>query len=286
MQSISVQKISEDKARDLAPMLWSDGSHNSTRYRLAPYEEASLDGMFTRFICRFHATTVQNGGEPISVYLGETLSAFPFNYEFVSYRKGQRALLSPNGKDTRMFWTSNIRFNCPVPNNNAYRKAIATGSMILPDGTPTTFVDLIPIRTSVRYDEIYLTEDMIGPKQTWEIDPFDAVKRWGPKNVLPKVEASGRWENIPICSPPEFVDEERIETEMAEDFFETIKETRKLMPDIFDKPKKPHYLSACLWAASEFKTRGKLKGSQSDTLDRLREWIEFHLMVGFDHIYV
>ena len=31
---------------------------------------------------------------------------------------------------------------------------------------------------------------------------FDARKRWGDRNVVPRVEASGRWENFPICKPP------------------------------------------------------------------------------------
>jgi hypothetical protein len=52
--------------------------------------------------------------------------------------------------------------------------------------------------------------------------------------------------------------------------------------------KKPHTLSACLWAAESFKTRGvrKESGATRDTKHRLVEWMEFHLMVGFDHIYV
>jgi hypothetical protein len=49
---------------------------------------------------------------------------------------------------------------------------------------------------------------------------------------------------------------------------------------------KPNFLTACLWASVEFKTRGKKTGASSDTTQRLLEWIEFHLMVGFDHIYV
>jgi hypothetical protein len=52
--------------------------------------------------------------------------------------------------------------------------------------------------------------------------------------------------------------------------------------------KKPHTLSACLWAAESFKTRGVQKefDATRDMKHRLVEWIDFHLMVGFDHIYL
>lgn len=296
MQSVSVEKVTEERARKLAPDLWhpnDDGTRATTtqRYRLAPYDEASPDGgMYTRFICRFHMSTVgddDDGGTAVSVVLGETLSEFPFNYELVSYRKLQRSLLTPLGKDTRLFWASNLHFSCPLPaNNEALRKAVATGTTVLTDGTPTVYVDLVPIRTSVRYEELHLTEDMIGPKDTWELPPFDPETRWGARNVLPRVEASGRWVNIPICLPPELVDAETIHTETDLDTFETTKVTRKLVPNVSELPKKPHFLSACLWASAEFKTRGKNRGADTETMDRLSEWIEFHLMVGFDHFYV
>jgi hypothetical protein len=62
----------------------------------------------------------------------------------------------------------------------------------------------------------------------------------------------------------------------------------EFVPDIFEKPEKPHYLSACVWASAEFKTRGLSRASDitSDAFDRFNEWIEFHLLVGFDQIYL
>jgi hypothetical protein len=128
----------------------------------------------------------------------------------------------------------------------------------------------------VRYDELYLTEDMIGPREEWGMDGFNATLRWGERNVLPRIEASGRWENIPICLPPS-LPEGAMSVEMPP-VPATATETKKTT--------KPHYLSACLWASAEFKTRGVKKGATTDTQDRLQEWIEFHLMTGFDHIYV
>jgi Glycosyltransferase family 92 len=292
MQPVSVEKISETKARELAPDLWQpETNHDSDdegppRYRLAPHEEASPNGMYTRFICRFHMTTAIDGAASVTVALGETLSEFPFNYEYINYRKDQRSLLSPKGKDTILFWTSNIRFSCPMPDNAALRHAVANGKTVLANGTPTVYVDVIPIRTSVRYNKIYLTEDMIGPKSEWGEPIFDPVQRWGPENVLPRVEASGRWANIPICLPPELVTEQTVHTETEMDAFDTTAVTRKLVPNIAELPTKPHFLVGCLWASAEFKTRGKDRGASTDTIDRLQEWIEFHLMVGFDHIYV
>jgi len=292
MQPVSVERLSEDQARELAPDLWHPEHSSSTatpsRYRLAPRDEASPDGRYTRFICRFHTTTVTADGLPQHVFLGETLSEYPFNYEFVSYRKQQVSLLSPKGKDSRLFWTSNLHFSCPLPEdrNEVLRQAVAAGTVVLKDGTPTLHVDLVPIRTSTRYNEIYLGEELIGPKSSWELSAFDPIERWGPNQVLPRVEASGRWANIPICRPPELIDLTTIQTEMDMDTFESTEVTRRLVPDIFEKPQKPHFLSACLWASTEFRTRGKVKGSLTDTLDRLKEWIEFHLMVGFDHFYV
>jgi Glycosyltransferase family 92 len=279
MQSISVQRIDDEQARRLAPELWhpdgpaSDPVSKVPRYRLAPFEESSQDGKFTRFICRFHGTLFPEGGPPQSVVVGETLSEFPFNYDFVSYRKGNKAshgLHTPKGKDTELFWTSNIRFHCPVP--ESLRKDVAAGTTILSDGTPTLYVDLVPIRTSTRYSEYYLTEDQIGPLIESGVSLFDPVKRWGAKNVVPFVEASGRWANIPLCSPPSF---------------STKSGGSSLVPSTpAAPPKKPFFLSACLWASAEFKTRGHARMAHSDTLTRLVEWIEFHKLVGFDHFFL
>jgi Glycosyltransferase family 92 len=292
LQSISVEKISDAKARELAPDVWHPTENpevedSTPRYRLAPYEAASPNGKYTRFICRFHMTTALDGAASVSVPLGETLSEFPFNYEYINYRKEQNSLLTPKGKDTLMFWTSNLRFSCPLPENMALRQAVANGRTVLENGTPTVFVDVIPIRTSARYNETYLTKEMIGPRSEWpEMSRFDPVERWGPDHVLPRVEASGRWANIPICLPPELVQQHTTHTDTELEAFDTTAVTRKLVPNIAEMPEKPHFLVGCLWASAEFKTRGRESGASTDTIDRLKEWIEFHLLVGFDHIYV
>jgi hypothetical protein len=279
MQPISVQRISEDEARAIAPELWHPEQVDKTpRYRLAPYEESAEDGQSTRFICRFHATDFSEGDRrPRKVVLGETLSTFPFNYEFVSYRK-QVPMLTPKGKDTKTVLTSNLQFECPVPNMNGLSKMIANGETILSDGTPTVHVDLIPIRTPPRYGphEFYFPVGMVEPDAAIT---FDAKERWGDRNVMPRVEASGRWTNIPICFPPST-------GSVGEAVIAQDRERRTSAQPAATLGKKPHTLSACIWAASSFHTRGAGNPPVSDTMRRLEEWIEFHLMVGFDHIYV
>ena len=298
LQSISVETISDSRAKEMAPNLWHPNTTNSDiptenqdeddtpRYRLAPYEFVTATGRYTRFICRFHMTTAMDGDASITVDLGETLSEYPFNYEYINYRKNHETLLTPRGKDSVLFWTSNLHFYCPVPKNKAFRDAIANGKTVLSDGTPTVHVDVVPIRTSVRYEEIHLPKDMIGSMEGAAEPIFDPVRRWGLNHVLPRVEASGRWANIPICLPPELVDETITQTETDIDTLVTSTVTRKLVPNINELKVKPHYLVGCLWASAEFKTRGKERGASTDTIDRLKEWIEFHLLVGFDHIYV
>jgi hypothetical protein len=280
LQPVSVQRLTDEEAQRLAPELWHPEANASKtpRYRLAPHEEASPDAMFTRFICRFHTTDFTHD-QPRSLIIGETLSTYPFNYEFVAFRKNTAQLLTPKGKDAHMFWTSNLRFSCPVPDE--WKGRVAAGSTILNDGTPTLHVDIVPIRTSPRYgtNEVHFTEELAGRKDS--LAGFDPRVRWGDRNVLPRIAASGRWENFPICQPPQLVvdnDEQKVEEHPK-----SLVKTPSVGPQV-----KPHLLSACLWASESFKTRGVEKDSQStrDTKKRLVEWIEFHLMVGFDHIYV
>lgn len=304
MQPVSVKRIDENTAQKLAPELWSDGTSKDPRYRLAPHEEADADGMFTRFICRFKAMDYSKS-PPALVTVGETLSTYPYNYEFVNYRKevGDLSMLTPKGKDNAMFWQAQQRFDCPTPDDDDLRSMIASGEGVLSDGTPSVYLDFIPIRTAPRYGKrmSYFTPDMAGETIQFPTDTFgwgdlaetnvvhvngrnksnpsekhpprlmkngfNARLFWGDSHVIPRVEASGRWQNLPICKPPaaEIADKALVEGQ---------------------KPaEKKHKLVACLWASASFTTRGNAQ-AVSDTTLRLIEWIEFHLLVGFDHIYV
>lgn len=289
MQTVSVERLTESQARQLAPSLWhaddkesksqSSSSFSSPRYRLAPFAESAPDGKYTRFLCRFH--TMDFGtGQP--VLLNETLSTYPFNYELAAYRKGHNNLHTPKGKDSKFFWTSNLHFTCPVP--KPLQNLVATGATILSDGTPTLWLDIVPIRTPPRYEEMHLDTDVIGPYNEWAgVRPFNATQQWGKAHVLPAVEASGRWANLPICPPPTAT-ENPSESNNHDDNLEKAKKPADSDENVSSE--KPHYLSACLWASAEFKTRGQRKGAISDTVQRLYEWLTFHFMVGFDHVYV
>eukprot|EP00547_Thalassionema_nitzschioides_P015074 CAMPEP_0194240100 /NCGR_PEP_ID=MMETSP0158-20130606/6376_1 /TAXON_ID=33649 /ORGANISM="Thalassionema nitzschioides, Strain L26-B" /LENGTH=889 /DNA_ID=CAMNT_0038974739 /DNA_START=67 /DNA_END=2736 /DNA_ORIENTATION=+ len=303
LQHVSVQRLSEKEAVQLAPELWKNstsGSSTSTediRYRLAPMEESDVDGQFTRFICRFYGTQFsssdQQKQQPQSVLIQEVLSVYPYNYEYVSYRKGKPTMLSPKGKDNQYFWTSVLRFQCPVPKR--LQHLVRSGRSVLSDGTPTLHVDVVPIRTPPRFgvDQHYLSEDQIGPRNTWSASNyhkkwnqtstpqgFDPVLHWGSAQVLPRVEASGRWTNLPICGPPQLSTTMTMKKEYDDS---DQKKTTKTSTG-----NKPHYLSACVWAASSFKTRGRDEKAApvTDTAKRLVEWLEFHFMVGFDHVYL
>lgn len=318
MQPVSVKRIPPSEALKLAPNLWSadneyisnDNNNGLPRYQLAPYEEADTDAQQTRFICRFHALhigkDVNNKQTLQDVIVGETLSTYQINYELVNSRKGTSSMITPKGNDNHSFWLSNFKFNCPVPDNGILQQIIASGNSILDDGTPTVYVDVIPIRTSPRFGnfEGYFDEERAGPKNKWPTTSyrwkkpldsthsgFDAKTRWGDKHVLPMIEASGRWKNVPICKPPQPTNEKIASNSSSDKNNEIIKSEKKesaLNSNNNDKPEKkekPHDLVACVWASKTFATRGGTN-SVSDTSKRILEWLEFHLLVGFDHIYI
>ena len=68
-----------------------NGAYNinkvNVEYQLASHEEADKDGgVETRFICRFHTNFAGQSPE-----IHETLSVFPFDLDYVTYRKGYPA---------------------------------------------------------------------------------------------------------------------------------------------------------------------------------------------------
>ena len=402
MQPLSVERLTEEQARKLAPELWhpddatnrdDENTSSLPRYRLAHPDESTIHE--TRFICRFHTLIPSNNDDPNDktatqlkrIIIGETTSTYAWNPELVNLRKkGNQdpTMLTPRGHngDNSAFWLSNYRFECPVPNtttvidgaatttiidNNSVgddhlHRSIAAGSTVLHDGTPSIYVDVIPIRTPPRYgkEEVYpnLLEpgggDMSPGKTIWgdikndygkedndnfkndrigrmwlhppELDKgsgedkdddesndqdeetgFDPRWRWGSKQVLPRVEASGRWANIPICAPPRAVtttvnnhhssngnDNDNDEnsnnfnnpnnngndSNSINNIDSIVSKEANESKNENGKKKKTHTLAVCLWASSIFKTRGVGNNGREigDTGERLREWIEFHLV--------
>jgi len=276
------------------PILLDDGNFNPPRYLIATsLDDADEDGKYTRYICRFHSVVLATHKDNIEgesrllkrAILGETLSNYPYNPEHANFRKrGSNPMVTPleKGHDEQI-WNNIHQIRCPVPEKiNESEKdsligAIASGRTVL-DGVPSIYVDLIPIRTPARIDkEGY---GIPGVKSS----PFKPNEEWGDSHVLPLVEASGRWSNIPVCYPPK-VDEstynERINPQA-----ETSGRDADVPPELVTK-NKSHFLVGCVWASHSFSTRGNSLSTDSSTSDRLLEFLTYHLRIaGFDHVYV
>jgi len=207
------------------------------RYRLSSPEEATWNE--TRFTCRFHTATQEY----------TTFSVFPFNYEYVSWRKNKATMFQQKGKDNMQFWLSQLLFSCPVPEE--LQALVKTGSHVVNDQS-NLWLDLVPIRTPARHGDPLFTTNHVGPDTLRTLVTFDTQREWGSQHVLPSIQDSGRWANIPVCLPP---------------------------------PPQRHRLVACTWTAASYTRRGDAVGV-SDTAQRLREWILFHEMVGFEQLYV
>eukprot|EP00980_Cylindrotheca_fusiformis_P005293 scaffold1136_cov146-Cylindrotheca_fusiformis.AAC.6 len=217
-------------------------------YRLAPNLDVATHKE-TRFQCQFH--TADDRLSRI------TLSEFPFNYEYINFRKGRKPMLSRSGKDTSLYWLSQLTFKCPIP--------LKFQSLLLKTSAgdkPSFYVDLIPIRTPARVDQTLLTANHTG---TQNLPPpssvFNPAKAFGDSHYLPKIEDAGRWANLPVCHRD------------------------KTGPTVSTKAEKKHQLVACTWTAASYTRRGDTL-TISDSGKRLKEWIQFHLLVGFDHLYV
>lgn len=242
------QEASEEK-------LWLTDPENAT------YPE-------TRFICRFHG---ENGER-----IGTTFSEYAFNYEYINWRKrGDKPMFVKNGPDVEIFDYSTLLFSCPIPeslrqqysNNN-------TKSTTEQQEQQRFWLDLIPIRTPARYDEGYmLTRDQVGDEEFLNLTRFDTAQQYGAKErQIPSIARSGRYENLPACFPS------RID-------FSSLGKGASSLPLSSTLAPKRHQLIACTWAAANYDRRGGRR-SIHDAPARLREWIAFHQMVGFDHIYI
>ena len=276
MQSVPITRISIDDNLEN-----NHHSINSTsyRYRLSSIEDADEDGKETRFICQFHTLRAKGKSDSLErVVVGETLSVYPYNYEHDNYRKGgpKLAMLTrpkddndKSGAHNEQIWLSVLHFRCPVP--ETIKQSILRQQ---DDGAvPTFYVDLVPIRTPPR-------ENFEGySPQLLKESSFDPEKEWGKNHVLPPVEESGRWANIPICQTSS-------SSSPKQQKYRAIDDHEKLKSDIDEKPKKKYFLAGCLWASAAFATRGT--GTlDTSTEQRLLEWLTYHLYVAkFDHIYI
>ena len=226
-------------------------------YRLASsYHEATHNS--TRFQCRFHH-------DNITV---TKLSVFPFDYELITWMKGQETMVEKNGKkDSASFWMNQLLFSCPIPDVFRTLFLSSPSNKAINHQQPAFYVDLIPIRTPVRrkYHFVSIANGSDGANK-------DLKEAFGTGHILPPMDDAGRWENLPIC-------------DRSDSFSSLDKLNHTVATDTSDIKQKPYRLVACTWTSASYQRRGDLI-SISDSDKRLREWIQFHLMVGFDHIYV
>uniref|UniRef100_A0A7S1BNS3 Glycosyltransferase family 92 protein n=1 Tax=Corethron hystrix TaxID=216773 RepID=A0A7S1BNS3_9STRA len=289
LQPVGVRKLEGSESPGGAP-----------RYRLANHDDASDDGRFTRFICRFH---VHDGGGRLET---ETLSTYPFNYEYANWRKRRETMLNPdgrNGNDNAWYWLATLIFDCPIPPDVLPHVVSdgAGGSTL----TSQVYVDIVPIHTPARIAQQHFNKALAGnskhtgrdycnhdgrtgedpqkgcngkDSQGWE--PFDADENWGKSHILPPVESSGRWANIPVCRPKGTLHTRTPSPDLGKKFSDSANSAATSATK-----QKPHTLVGCTWASSSFLRRGD-SVSVGDGEARLKEWIAFHLLAGFDHLYI
>jgi hypothetical protein len=273
MQSVPVKRLTTDEQQRLVPG-WNAQDQHTHRYRLASLEEADEDGRETRFLCHFHSLRIMEDGSSVQkVVLGETLSVFPYNYEHANFRKGPKPhpmLTRPkdaqdvHGAHNEQVWNSILHFKCPVPPE--LQEIVQSGDSVDHLNIPSIYLDLVPIRTPAR-------ETREGYCPQVPSSSFDPHKEWGIMHVLPTVEESGRWANIPLCHPP------------AKSIVKTPKQSQEAM-GVSESPKQ-HYLVGCLWASAAFTTRGVGATMDTSTSERLLEWLVYHLYIAkLDHVYV
>ena len=144
----------------------------------------------------------------------------------------------------------------------------------------TLFVDLVPIRTPPRYG---LANEFLQPRYSERLpdkeeDRFDPQYQWGSDHVLPRIEDSGRWENIPICKPS-------LKAYYPSDDTSEQTTSTDAVADASQKDSTKHRLVACMWASAGYSTRGN-RFAVNDGQRRMLEWIQFNRLLGFEHFYL
>ena len=271
----------------------NNNNNKEQLYRLASHEDADPDGIATRFLCRFSSSippdSDNNGQEQQQqqYYYETTFSVFNFDYEWASHRKHQKVMFHEHGRDNKQVHTSQLLFKCPVPAR--LQEVVRTGSSVI-DDYATIFVDLVPIRTPPRYGkpgeflQPYYTK---GKKESTnekmrDTVTFDPDKEWGTNHILPTIENSGRWANIPICKPSLMTYDSS--NNNNEDTMITTKEQDENNNNSVEMKKK-HRLVSCLWASAGYATRGN-RFAINDGQRRLLEWITYKHLIGVEHFYL
>jgi hypothetical protein len=262
-QHVHVKRVNVNDGHDSSSSSSSstgNGSskNNSTRYKISTtHDDADPDGITTRFICRFKPS------------MEETLSVYNFDYDFTAFRKRYKASFTKDDGNVYSIHTSQLIFRCPVPEH--LQETIRQGTSVKDDWA-SLFVDLIPIRTPPRFGvpHMYLAPWYKEFESTDPAEKFYPNVTWGSNHVLPKIEDSGRWENIPICKPSLLQYEEQ---------------DVKDLPVKAEPLQKKHNLVSCIWASAGYTTRGE-RFAVNDGQRRMLEWITYNKLIGFDHFYI
>jgi hypothetical protein len=257
----------------------------TTRYKVVPYEQADMDGITTRFICRFKQTP--QGRLPVP-RLVETLAIHNFDYDWTGFRKRYKAAFLKDDGGIKSIHTTQLLFRCPVPPE--WQNAVRNGSTVVGDYA-TLFVDVVPIRTPPRYG---ITNRYLAPwfaefNSQSSTDKFDFTKEIGNDHVLPPVEDSGRWENVPICLPSLMAYEGQKASELPPPLktspYDSVHDSTAMASIPMQSQVQKHRLVSCIWASSGYATRGE-RFSINDGQRRLMEWLHHNINIGFDQVYL
>ena len=116
------------------------------------------------------------------------------------------------------------------------------------------YLDLATIKSPVREPGQWMLPE-VGKKQ------FDVYEHWGKSLFMQPIDQSTRWENIPIS-------------------------LHSLVNVESSTPKeKPYKLVACTWSSAAHNRRGDAV-TLTDGKERLKEWISYNIIAGFDHVVV
>jgi hypothetical protein len=223
----------------------------------------------TRFLCSFQD---EHGNASTS------LSTYRFNYEYIAWRK-VKSMFFHRGRDVENYEFSTLLFRCPIPERFQHLVAAQPQppNQRIEPPPPRLWLDVVPIRTKVRSPEegFLLTKNHVGPTEYPALRRFDASRAYGNSTiVMPPIKESGRWSNLAICPP----------------LRGTVRSTAGMTREVGGSTRtvvqpKDHHLVLCTWTSAYYKRRGDVV-SVDDAAQRLSEWIEFHRLVGVDHIYL
>jgi Glycosyltransferase family 92 len=263
-QAALFQHVPVKRVKNVSSTADGDNKNSTTtRYQLTTHDQADPDGIATRYICRFKSPNYMKPHETI-----ETLSEFNFDYDWTNYRKRYRGFLKEDG-GIKAIHSSQLVFKCPVPEQ--LQDDIRTGAAVRNDWA-TIFLDIVPIRTPPRYGQpLQFLQPRYKSFETTNVSQrFDPIKAWGDDYIIPLIEDSGRWENIPICKPSLL----QYENQTAAD-----------LPAIPQPRQVKHRLVSCIWASAGYATRGN-RFAINDGQRRLMEWLSHNIAIGFDHFYL